>query len=253
MGLPSPRSYDTAEGVDDDRRRPPRGRPPRLVRCDLRLDGAHHLDFLAPERTFALLRDGADIHAEATYPFGATPLSFAQAPGEAARPDIHRADLHGFAARAWHHAAHNALLVLEAAKPWSRETHEYFPTPARARVAELLRVEQLIRRGKTMYKADGVLVDYANPGFADVFKAFVIPHAVGRDYQPPSKAEARQAARAARARLEFLEALASRAAAAPAAIASLAASEAPGSGVWYRKPPDDDAPVARTGRRSRRR
>ena len=30
-----------------------------------------------------------------------------------------------------------AFLVLEAAKPWSRKTHKYFPEPARARAVEL--------------------------------------------------------------------------------------------------------------------
>ena len=75
----------------------------------------HHLEFLTPERALALLRAGADIHAAAE-PGGPTPLSLAQA----------LAAVGGAAGTA-------AFLVLEAAKPWSRKTHKYFPAPARAR------------------------------------------------------------------------------------------------------------------------
>ena len=100
----------------------------------------HHVEFLPPERTREMLRGGGDIHAEVK-PFGVTPLSIAQDLEAAARPVIHRADLHGFdeilAPR-----IHNALLVLEAAKPWSRKTHTLFPAAARERAADLMRVGQ---------------------------------------------------------------------------------------------------------------
>ena len=85
----------------------------------------HHLEFLTRERTRALLRDGADIHAEVK-PFGVTPLSIAQDLEAAARPVIHRAFLHGFD-EILAPGIHNALLVLEAAKPWSRKTHHALP------------------------------------------------------------------------------------------------------------------------------
>ena len=81
----------------------------------------HHLKVLTPERTLALLRDDfEDIH-RAAGPGGPTPLWIADAlaaKGEAAEGTA-------------------AFLVLQAAKPWSRKTHKYFPAAARARAVEL--------------------------------------------------------------------------------------------------------------------
>ena len=72
-----------------------------------------------------------------------------------------------------------AHVVLEWGAPWKRTTHKFYPPAVRARVAELMRVAQAIKRGKAAYKVDGALVDYANPGsVADVFEACVIPHRV---------------------------------------------------------------------------
>ena len=65
--------------------------------------------------------------------------------------------------------------VLEAAKPWSRKTHKYFPGPARARAVELLRVGQWFKRLPS---------DFPIP--FEVFEVFVMPHMVTRDYQPPA-------------------------------------------------------------------
>ena len=79
----------------------------------------HHVEFLPHKRTREMLRAGTDIHAEVK-PFGVTPLSIAQDLAAAAQP-----------------ITHSAFLVLEAAKPWSRKTHKYFPAPARARAVEL--------------------------------------------------------------------------------------------------------------------
>ena len=153
----------------------------------------HHVEFLSEERTRALLRDGGDIHAEVK-PYGVTPLSIAQDVEAAARPVIHRAFLHGFD-EILAPGIHNALLVLEAAKPWSRQTHHLFPAPARARAAELMRVAQAIKRGKAAYeqttrrlrggyKTDGIRIDFAHPGaVADAFEFFVVPREVTRDYQ----------------------------------------------------------------------
>ena len=68
-----------------------------------------------------------------------------------------------------------AFLVLEAAKPWSRKTHKYFPAPARARAVELLRVGQWFKRLPS---------DFPIP--FEVWEVFVMPHMVTRDYQPPA-------------------------------------------------------------------
>ena len=117
----------------------------------------HHLEFLTAERALALLRGGADIHAAAA-PGGPTPLSLARelaAAGGAAEGTA-------------------AFLVLEAAKPWSRQTHKYFPDPARARAAELLRVGQWFKRLPS---------DFPIP--FEVWETFVMPHMVTRDYKPP--------------------------------------------------------------------
>ena len=59
------------------------------------------------------------------------------------------------------------------------------PRLGRARVAELMRIVQAIKRGKAGYKIDGARIDFAHPvSVADVFEAFVMPHMVTRDYQP---------------------------------------------------------------------
>ena len=129
-----------------------------LVRSRLWSTPLHHLEFLTPERALALLRAGADIHATAE-PGGPTPLSLAQA----------------LAAVGGAAEGTAAFLVLEAAKPWSRKTHKYFPEPARARAAELLRVGQWFKRLPN---------DFPIP--FEVFEVFVMPHEVTRDYQPPA-------------------------------------------------------------------
>ena len=75
--------------------------------------------------------------------------------------------------RAW---AAAAFLVLEAAKPWSRKTHKYFPAP-RARAVELLRVGQWFKRLPNDFSIQ-----------FEVWETFVMPHMVTRDYQPPPAA-----------------------------------------------------------------
>ena len=121
----------------------------------------HHLKVLTPERTLALLRDDfEDIH-RAAGPGGPTPLWIADAlaaKGEAAEGTA-------------------AFLVLQAAKPWSRKTHKYFPAPARARAAELLRVGQWFKRLPSDF-----------PIQFEVWEVFVMPHMVTRDYKPPTAA-----------------------------------------------------------------
>ena len=65
-----------------------------------------------------------------------------------------------------------AFLVLEAAKPWSRKTHKYFPAPARARAAELLRVGQWFKRLPSDF-----------PIQFEVWEMFVMPHVFTRDFR----------------------------------------------------------------------
>ena len=57
---------------------------------------------------------------------------------------------------------------------WSRKTHKYFPAPARARAAELMRVGQWLKRLPS---------DFPIP--FELWETFVVPQAVGRDYKPP--------------------------------------------------------------------
>ena len=64
-----------------------------------------------------------------------------------------------------------AFLVLEAAKPWSRKMHKIFPPAARARVADLMRIAQAIKRGKAAYESRRRLPTSHSPGsVADVFE-----------------------------------------------------------------------------------
>ena len=78
-----------------------------------------------------------------------------------------------------------AFLVLEAAKPWSRKTHKYFPDPARARAVELWPLGFRLSR------------QYGFP-YEDVWMTIVMPHAVTRDYTPPPPPEPAPPRRSAR-------------------------------------------------------
>ena len=80
-----------------------------------------------------------------------------------------------------------AFLVLEAAKPWSRNTHKYFPEVARARAVELWPwgfrfSRQFPREEQAMY---------------DVWMTIVMAHEVTRDYRPPPPPPPRRSARVA--------------------------------------------------------
>ena len=170
-----------------------------LVRTRLWSTALHHLEFLTAERTRFLLRAGDNIHAAAE-PGGPTPLSIAQDLAAAARPVIH-----------------SAFLVLEAAKPWSRETHHLFPAAARARAEELwptgFRLSRQLPEEEqhTMYE--------------HVWMTIVMPREVTRDYTPPPAPFA-----ARRARLEAAEAKAFTAAAEAAREATGADAAASGAG-----------------------
>ena len=115
----------------------------------------HHLEILSAGRARALLRAGADVGAAARAG-GPTPLSLAQALGEA-----------GQAA-----AGSAAELVLRAAEPWSPETHDLFPAAARARAVELLRLGFLLSWQPCFWGVEGALTD--------VWREGVIPSAVDR-------------------------------------------------------------------------
>ena len=80
----------------------------------------HHLTIIGATRARAWLRDGADL--EAADGAGPTPLSLARALQQAGEAGEDTA----------------AGLVLDAAKPWSQQTHALFPAAARARAVELM-------------------------------------------------------------------------------------------------------------------
>jgi hypothetical protein len=76
-----------------------------------------------------------------------------------------------------------AHIVLEWGAPWSRQTHKFYPPKVRARVAELMRVAQSIKRDKAANEVDGVLVGYENPGsVSDVFEVCLVKYLVASAY-----------------------------------------------------------------------
>ena len=105
----------------------------------------HHLEELSPARTRTLLRDGADPHAQPT----PTPAERASAIGGAV-----------------------SELVLRAARPWSRVSHELYPDAARARAVELLRLGQQLSTQPCFTGEEQAVVD--------VWITHVMPHAVRR-------------------------------------------------------------------------
>ena len=121
----------------------------------------HHLSgptAIGAARARALLRSGASLHAAADTG-GPTPLSLAQiilAAGEITTDD-------GSA----------ASLVLQAARPWSRELHALFPAMARARAVELLITGHRLFREPRF--AEGAVA------LLDVWVGCVMPHAVQRE------------------------------------------------------------------------
>ena len=127
-----------------------------LVRSRLWSTALHHLEVLTTERALALLRAGANVHAAAE-PGGPTPLSLAQA----------------LAAAGGAKEGTAAFLVLEAAKPWSFQTHKLFPEKARARAVALMLVGELLSR-KERFAA------YGPQAVADAWMTFVAAHDVDR-------------------------------------------------------------------------
>ena len=64
-----------------------------------------------------------------------------------------------------------AHVVLEWADPWSRQTHKFYPPEVRARVAELMRVGQLLKR-----HASSCPIPF------DVWETYVVKHVVASAY-----------------------------------------------------------------------
>jgi len=116
----------------------------------------HHLTIIPAARAHALLRNGDSILAAAA-PGDPTPLSLARelhATGEAAEGSA-------------------AALVLKAAAPWSRTTHELFPDAARAYAVRMLLVgHRLSRLPKYEKVAQAVF---------DLWVDHMMPHMVTRE------------------------------------------------------------------------
>ena len=116
----------------------------------------HHLTIIPATRAHALIRNGASIHSAAA-PGDPTPLSLARelhAKGEAAEGSA-------------------AALVLKAAAPWSRATHELFPDAARAHAVQLLLVGHSLSR---LPKHESVA-----QAIFDIWVFHVMPHVVVRE------------------------------------------------------------------------
>ena len=112
----------------------------------------HHLEIIDAARARALLRDGANIHAASPNVQDApTPVSLAQELKTAQEaPDGSPADL-----------------VLQAARPWSRQTHALFPARARERAWALVLIGQRLSRNEQ--------------ALMDVWLDVVMPQVVMRD------------------------------------------------------------------------
>ena len=68
----------------------------------------------------------------------------------------------------------SAFLVLEAAKPWSRDTHHLYPAKARARAVALMVMGERLSR-EARYAAYGPQAVY------DTWMTLVMPNLVFRD------------------------------------------------------------------------
>ena len=120
----------------------------------------HYLRIISAARARDLIRGGADIYAAAAEALP-TPVDIARewvAAGEAAEDD-------GSA----------TALVLQAARPWSRDTHALFPAAARARAVELL------IWGHRLAREPWFDARFPAVALLDVWVGSVIPHAVSRD------------------------------------------------------------------------
>jgi hypothetical protein len=124
----------------------------------------HHFEFLPTERVRALLVAGADVRASDGEANAPTPLSLAEArllQGDRLDDDSHAA----------------AALIVRAAAPWSPRTHALFPTTAKARAVELLRIGWLLARHLQGLLADTTQVEVA---YRDVWLSHIMRHAISR-------------------------------------------------------------------------
>ena len=109
----------------------------------------HFVDVNPPERTTSLLRDGANVHARLGNGLP-TPLDVARAKG-----------------------GDSASLILRASKPWGVGTHCLFPSQARRRAYELLKVGRMFAASR--------FEGHDQQAFFDVWQFGVMPHAIVRD------------------------------------------------------------------------
>ena len=125
----------------------------------------HHLTTIGAMRARALLRAGADLEAAAEAEFGGdggnTPLSLARALQQAGEAGEDTA----------------AGLVLDAAKPWSQQTHALFPAAARARAVELMLLGHRLSRESMQWGPSFV---GAEVSLFDAWMEGVLPQAVQR-------------------------------------------------------------------------
>ena len=123
----------------------------------------HHLTIIGATRARALLRDGADLEAAAEAGGGPTPLSLARALLQADKAGEDTA----------------ASLVLDAAKPWSQQTHALFPAAARARAVELMLLGHRLSRESVQWGPSFV---GAEVSLFDAWMVGVLPQAVQRGF-----------------------------------------------------------------------
>jgi len=114
--------------------------------------------FVTPAHARGLLRGGADVYAAARSG-GPTPHSLAKATETVGGAE----------------EGTPSFLILEAAKPWSRKTHDLFPAPARARAVELMLIGELLSR-ESRFEA------YGPQAVVDAWMTFVVPQAVSRNH-----------------------------------------------------------------------
>ena len=120
----------------------------------------HYLRIVSAARARDLIRGGADIYAHQMMS-EVTPVDIARkivAMGDATEDD-------GSA----------VALVLQAARPWSRDTHALFPAAARARAVELL------IWGHRLAREPWFDARFPAVALLDVWVGSVIPHAVSRE------------------------------------------------------------------------
>ena len=110
----------------------------------------HHASVVPIERTRALLRAGADLHAQAR-PGAPTPLELAEQSRE--HP--------------------GSQLVLAASLPWSPDTHALMPAMARARAVELMRLGHLLALQPGRFGT-------ASQALVHVWRDLVLSHAIVR-------------------------------------------------------------------------